>query len=70
MDLVVIIDGSESIIESDPYGDPLRNWNRVSFTCRQKRKGEGDRESFGVGKRVGEGRGNWRRKENRNFFHS
>ena len=30
VDLVLIVDSSESIVASDPYGSPLYNWNRVS----------------------------------------
>ena len=29
VDLTVLIDASESIIDDDPYGKPLHNWNRV-----------------------------------------
>ena len=29
MDLTILIDASESIIDDDPYGKPLHNWNRV-----------------------------------------
>ena len=31
VDLVILVDASESIVAGDPYGKPLYNWNRVSI---------------------------------------